>query len=105
MISSGCSQFARWAASTVTILAFGIKLAILSLPHPRQPAATNPETVRKPGPRKALRQAKHRHKTGRANRDPPGNQATQDRSGLPTEQHSQLHGASERFGRGVSRDD
>jgi hypothetical protein len=66
---------------------------------PARPA-TNAEAVRKSGPRKAHRQTNRRHQTGPADRDPPGNQATKDRSRSPAEQHPQLFGVPRNGGSG-----
>lgn len=54
----------------------------------RSRAALAAAGVRNPGPRKAAAQPHHRCKTRPADRDPAGDQATQHRSGPPTEQDS-----------------
>jgi hypothetical protein len=46
-------------------------------------AGNGPEAARIPSPRQARRHHPRVEKTGSADRDPPGNQATQDRSGPP----------------------
>ena len=69
----------------------GERRAALLAVRPTPAAAGLPSLpTRKPGDRKARGQPQVRHKTRPADQTSPGDQATQDRSGPPTKQHSPL---------------